>query len=100
MNWLKWVQKNMPVLNMRFMVEKPRDVHRDWKGYHTRRLHLWVKGPHARLYVPLSLVTDAGYIDLNNKTMCHTTEMDGAKEKLLEVFKYIQKNSIRHAWKD
>jgi len=44
------------------------------------------------------MLSDAGYIDLYNKTYHVTTEIEGAKEKLREVIKYL--SSEGKDWND
>ena len=87
MDWVKLVKQNYNALNLRFMWSKPVDRRCDWKGTYTRRLHLWAD---LRLYVPLSRLTDAGYINLIDHTIHVERDAEGAAEKLQEVFNYLK----------
>lgn len=94
MEWLKLVKKNYHALNLRFMWSKPVDRRFDWKGTYTRRIHLWaalsaINVPKWRLYVPFSRLTDAGWIDLRDKTIHIENDAPEAAEKLQEVFNYL-----------
>lgn len=87
MDWAKLVKRHYHALNLRFMWSKPVDRRYDWKGTYTRRVHLWAG---RRLYVPFSRLTDAGYIDLGDKSIHIESDAQGAAEKLQEVYNYLK----------
>ena len=89
MDWLDYVKQNHSMLNLRFMVSKPKHPRHDWRGHYTKRLSLWARYGKARLYIPISLVTNAGYIDLINKSYKVTSDMEGAEAKIKEVYAYL-----------
>jgi hypothetical protein len=86
MSWVKLAKRNYNALNLRFMWSKPVDRRYDWKGTYTRRVHLWADW---RLYIPFSRLTDAGYIDLKDKTIHVENDAPEAAERLQEVFNYL-----------
>jgi len=93
MDWVKYAKQNRTALNMRFQVLKQRNPKSDWYGFYSRHISLWINSRRARLYVPLSLVSDAGYIDLIDHTIHQEIDLEGAAEKLQEVFDYIEENA-------
>ncbi len=93
MDWIKLAKRNYHALNLRFMWSNPVDRRYDWKGTYTRRIRFQAEWRgleiHFLLYVPISYLTDAGYIDLKDKTIHLENDVPGAAEKLQEVFNYL-----------
>lgn len=93
-DWIEFVQQNRTALDLRFMWSKPKHPRKDWKGDYTRHIQLWMGRSGAkRLYIPLSMMIDAGYIDLYNKTYRVTTDAEGAEDKLREVYAYLSEHA-------
>ena len=94
MDWTEYVQQNYTAMNLRFMVVKHKNPRHEWKGRFTNYITPWTRGPHSRLYIPITLVSNAGYIDLNRKTIGYIQpEIEGAEEKLQEVFDYLKEHA-------
>jgi len=92
MDWTEFVRQNLTILDLRFMVTKPRHPRYEWKGNYCHHINLWTQHGKKRLYIPLSLISDAGYIDLSKKK-CFYQDMEGAKEKIFEVFNYLTEHA-------
>ena len=94
MNWTEYVQQNYTALNLKFMVERYKHPKHEWKGRYINYIALWTRGPYSKLYIPITLVSNAGYIDLNKKTIGRIDPgIEGAEEKLQEVLDYLKKHA-------
>jgi len=95
MSWLEYVKQNRTALDLRFMWSKPKHPKHDWKGYYTRHINMWIsnEGYACRLYIPISMMSDAGFVDLINKSYAVTSEIEGSEEKLKEVYEYLTEHA-------
>lgn len=91
-DWIDFVRQNMTTLDLKFMWSKPRLRH-SWKGDYTRHISRWSKYGRERLYIPISMTSDAGYIDLYNKKYQVTTDVEDAEDKLKEVYAYLSEHA-------
>lgn len=93
MDWVEFVRQNQTILNLRFRWSKPRHPKHEWRGEHTRQTHLWLKHGKERWYIPISMFSDAGYIDLYSKSYVVTSDAEGSENKLKEAYAYLSEHA-------
>lgn len=93
MDWVEFVMQNRSMLDLKFMVSKPKHPRHEWKGDYTRHIHLWLKFNRERLYIPISLIADAGYIDLWGRSYTVISSLEGAEEMMKEAYAYFSEHA-------
>lgn len=98
---LDWIRNNWIRVNLKFEKTQPKHAKHPWKGDWRQLPTLWLKGEHARLYIPFNAYTlQAGYIDLNKQMYSLGTSLDDdqkikAEMILSEGLKWLQEQVER-----
>ncbi|KKN85472.1 hypothetical protein LCGC14_0277910 [marine sediment metagenome] len=93
MDWVEFVIQNWAMLDLRFRWSKPKHPRYDWRGEYIHHMNRWPGYERNRLYIPISFMSDAGYIDLIKKSFHVTSDIEGSKAKLKEVFDYLTEHA-------
>ena len=98
MNYLDITRQNWTTIHLKFSITKPKHRLHTWKGEYANRPELWMRGEHARLYVPFSIISSAGYIDLHDGKI-YPALYEGDRNKtdkvsrLKEVLAYLEEKA-------
>jgi len=64
-----YIRRNWPYVKMRLSLVQPKSAKHDWRGNYVSSPRLWERGENLRMYIPLSQMLTAGYIDLHRQTI-------------------------------
>ena len=93
---LDWIRNNWIRVNLQFQKTAPKHAKHPWKGDWVQVPTVWLRGEHARLYIPFNAyILQAGYIDLNKQMYRLGSDLDEdqkieAEIMLSKALKWLQ----------